>query len=296
MKYLKMWNLTEEIIRALIKLKNEGYTIALDDFIYHKDLIGLLKIADIVKIDFLQTKETERKKVLNDILKINPHVRFLAEKVETREEFDQAKKDGYVYFQGYFFAKTAVVSNRDVPASKTLHLNLLKKITREDFSFDDAQEVLKSDVSLTYKFLYKFGLFFIKSEVKSIQHACVLLELDKIKKWIIVTLLGPFSQELPKELITTSIMRGKFCEIVGEKMNSRRPSDYFFITGLFSTIDVILGRSKEEILSEIYVFPEVKEAPLREGNVLNDILNLIISWGKYAGRRNGTLLGKIKAK
>ncbi|MCL0100627.1 hypothetical protein M1N80_02295 [Peptococcaceae bacterium] len=171
MKYLKMWNLTEEIIRALIKLKNEGYTIVLDDFIYHKDLIGLLKIADIVKIDFLQTKETERKKVLNDILKINPHVRFLAEKLETREEFDQAKKDGYVYFQGYFFAKTAVLSNRDVPASKTLHLNLLKKVTRE-----------------------------------------------------------------------------------------------------------------------------VKEAPLREGNVLNDVLNLIISWGKHAGRRNGTLLGKIKAK
>jgi c-di-GMP-related signal transduction protein len=92
-----------EIIDACLKLKKEGYIIALDDFILTNPINPLVKIADIIKIDFLKYSFEERNDIINKV-GIN-RVKFLAEKVETYNDYQQAKNAGYSYFQGYYFSK-----------------------------------------------------------------------------------------------------------------------------------------------------------------------------------------------
>jgi len=119
---------SKDIIYSCKNLKQEGYTIALDDFVLLDNLNELIKLADIIKIDFTITKGNERKEVIDKILKINNKIKFLAEKIETREEFILAASMGYSLFQGYFFSKPTIFNGKDIPIHSSTKYKILKEI------------------------------------------------------------------------------------------------------------------------------------------------------------------------
>lgn len=98
----------ERLIKRLKELKNKGYRIALDDFIEEYDTYPIVAIADIIKYDVMSTplhsieKEIEKAKCGNKIL--------LAEKIETKAEYEKAKEMGFNLFQGYFFSKPSIIN------------------------------------------------------------------------------------------------------------------------------------------------------------------------------------------
>ncbi len=123
---------TSEIIAACRKLKNFGYTIALDDFVYHPKYIPLIELADIIKIDFFLTPVDE---IHNTLDYLSPYdIDFLAEKVETVEEFIKARDLGFKYFQGYFFARPEVMRIKELTTSKIILFKLLCEINKKDVS------------------------------------------------------------------------------------------------------------------------------------------------------------------
>jgi c-di-GMP-related signal transduction protein len=92
----------DQVIQACRRLKQDGYLLALDDFVDTPAWAPLVALADFIKVDFrLTTQEQQR-----SLAKVygSRGIRMLAEKVETREEFSQAMAMGYSLFQGYFFA------------------------------------------------------------------------------------------------------------------------------------------------------------------------------------------------
>lgn len=105
-----------DIINACKKLKQLGYILALDDFLLKPEYHPLIELADIIKIDFLLTPSEERESIIK---KINsPNIKFLAEKVETKEEYEQALKLGYSYFQGYFLSKPVIIKGMAIENDK----------------------------------------------------------------------------------------------------------------------------------------------------------------------------------
>ncbi|MCH4198506.1 MAG: EAL domain-containing protein [Clostridium tyrobutyricum] len=101
---------TDRIIESCKLLKQKGFILALDDFVFKNKYMDLIKLADIIKIDFFITKNIERENVLKKIHDINGNIKFLAEKVETSKDFKEALSLGYSYFQGYFFSKPQIVT------------------------------------------------------------------------------------------------------------------------------------------------------------------------------------------
>ncbi|WP_446899005.1 EAL and HDOD domain-containing protein [Clostridium sp. LBM24168] len=102
----------EEIIDSCKILKRSGFTIALDDFVFNDKYVELIELVDIIKVDFLITKGVERRKVINTVKSINPNLKFLAEKVETLKDFDEAVSLGYSYFQGYYFSEPQIIKGK----------------------------------------------------------------------------------------------------------------------------------------------------------------------------------------
>ena len=141
----------EEVLRRCSELKSAGYMLVLDDFVYKKERLPLVELADIVKIDFRATSAAERQQ-WQDFL--TPYdLRLLAEKVETEEEFQEARAAGYTYVQGYYFSKPALVSGNALPACKANHFKLLQEFSRSDLEFGQIEAVLRKDVSLSYNLL-----------------------------------------------------------------------------------------------------------------------------------------------
>ena len=142
-----------EIINKCKRLKELGYTIALDDFVIRPGIEFVLPYVDIIKVDFLQTRGAERKKVIDDLKAGTSRLRFLAEKVETQEDFDEAKEIGYLYFQGYFFEKPNIISKKAVPAYKMNYLRILQEINRPELDLNRLESIFKQDVTLSFKLM-----------------------------------------------------------------------------------------------------------------------------------------------
>jgi EAL and modified HD-GYP domain-containing signal transduction protein len=266
------------IIASCKKLKSKGYTLALDDFEYNPRSQPLIDLADIIKIDFLATQGEERQEVIEKSSK--KHIKFLAEKVETIEEYNQGREIGYAYFQGYYFSKPVIVSGRDVPSCKVNLLQVLKEIHRPDTSVTRLEEIIKRDVSLVYKLLrfINSAAFGLRSEVRSIRHALNLLGTIEFKKWMSMMLLSQLGSGKPDELMINSLTRAKFCELTAESIRQKHRQSDFFLMGLFSLIDAFLDRPMTDILAELPISADIKTAVLEQKGHLGQVLRLIVNY------------------
>ncbi len=269
----------EALLQACKKLKEEGYWIVLDDFLPAPEWIPLAKIADIIKVDFKNPKSLEARNFLLRHGVQQPE--YLAEKIETKEEFLQAKKQGYAYFQGYFFEKPVVLSQKEMPLASLHNLRLLKELHTEVVDLKRFEDIVKRDVSLSFLLLkYVNSAFFsFRSPIQSIRHAAVLLGQRELSKWVALVTLRNLGQGQPLEVLHVAVIRGRHCELIAACLFQKRiVKEEFFFTGLFSLLDVFIGKSLEEILEYLPVTRDVKQALLGEGNVLNRVLQLVISY------------------
>ncbi|AQS04929.1 EAL and HDOD domain-containing protein [Clostridium beijerinckii] len=271
----------DEIVDACKRLKKRGFILALDDFVFHTKYIKLIEIADIIKIDFKITTGGERKKVF-ELKKINNKIKFLAEKVENKEEYDEALKLGYSYFQGYYFSKPIVLSRKNIPTNKDTAIKILKLINKDDFDFNKLEELIIKDLGLSYKIikLINSSAYCLKNEVRSIKYAIALLGRKEIIKWLYVVLLNDLKENNTDELIKVSLQRAKLCELICNMSEYKNNVYSAYMVGLFSVMDAILNCSIEVILKELYIDDEIKEGLIEKDNFLNKILKLAINYEK----------------
>lgn len=270
----------EEIVLACKKLKQLGYLIALDDFVFHPRYQPLIDLADIIKVDFLNTSYNERLTILHSVGPLG--IKFLAEKVETPQQYAEALSLGYSYFQGYFFSQPIILTGKEIPSSKINNLRLLQEIYQPSVSFEQLEKILKNDLSLSYKFL-KFlnsSYFGFHSKVSSMRQALMLLGTEDIRKWAALLTLKGLSEDKPDQLVVDSIMRARFGEAIANENGFKEHASNVFMMGMFSLIDVFLSRSLQEILPELPICEEVKRALLGEDNLLRDIHELVVNYEK----------------
>jgi len=249
----------KEIIVACKSLKQHGYTIALDDFIFRPGYEPLIEIADIIKVDFLLTKtESERRYILKQYG--NGRISFLAEKIETNEELEMAIKIGYSYFQGYFFAKPVIISSTEIAPSKINHIKLMQVLGSEEPGFNEITSIIEKDVAFSYQILRiaNTTYYYRGNEIKSIRQAAVRMGLNELKKWAFITVLRKVGGNNKDSIVNISAQRAKALEIISQKVgNAQRKMEYFTL-GIMSMIDVIVGCPMELALNELNVSNEIK--------------------------------------
>ena len=272
---------TDQIISACKKLKEQGFTLALDDFVFDKKYNKLIKLIDIIKVDFLITKGYDRKKIF-DLLKINNKIEFLAEKVESIEEYNEAMYFGYTYFQGYYFSKPIILSDKSVHNNENIALKILKLVNNKDFNFSDLESLILKDVGLSYKLtkLIKSSAYGAKNKDNSIKYAITFLGEKEIVKWLYVVILNDLKGNKPNELLKVSLQRAKFCELICNMSIYKEKTFLAYITGLFSAMDAILNCSMESVVNDVYLPDEVKDGLIGVENTLNLILKVVISYQK----------------
>lgn len=267
-----------DIILECQNLKRLGYRIALDDFVFSTKYNELIDIVDIIKIDFRTTRGRERSDVIKKIK--NKNIKFLAEKVETIEEFNEAIYYGYSYFQGYYFSRPIIISGKGIPTSKLVSLRILKELGKDELNIRRIEELILRDVSIPYKFfkLINSSAYGFNGKISSISRAIALIGQNETRKWLYAILMKKIAEDKNDELITCSLIRAKFAELIVTKSNCNCESITAYIMGIFSLIDSILCRPICEILSELFLPPEVNTALLGEDTSLGTVLNLIKSY------------------
>lgn len=121
---------SEKLLKRLSSLKRKGYKIALDDFVEDYASYPLVPLANIIKYDLIATPLDDIKEEVK--IALNQNKTLLAEKIETEQEFVQAKNMGFTLFQGYFFSKPKVIGNTDHKKTmKTQHTRILNELQKK---------------------------------------------------------------------------------------------------------------------------------------------------------------------
>jgi EAL and modified HD-GYP domain-containing signal transduction protein len=281
---------TPELIGSLKKLREAGYTIALDDYVFNPDLAVLEEFADIIKVDILLVGP---KRMLEHVRKLKDKgIKLLAEKVETREQFDFCRKIGFDLFQGYFFAKPEIIKGQRLPNNKLSMVKLLASVYDPDINMDVLSDIIGQDVTLSQKLL-KFASTVGENPapIKSIRDAVTRFGLDRLKSWSSMLVLSGVDDK-PVELFTTSLARAKFCELVGAKIGDVS-KDAYFTVGLFSTLDALMNNDMTELLGQMSFDPSLKEALLLGKGNLGMVLKAVK--GLEMGQTNFELPKNITA-
>jgi len=272
----------EDMISSLKILKELGYTIALDDFCLKNinKYKSIIEYIDILKVDFM----LNNKKEIQAIPKLfnNGKIIFLAEKIESKEDFDEAVKYGYKLFQGFFFSKPVTIKGKTVSGSKLNCIEILKELNKENPDFDDISHIVERDISLSYNLLKLINstVFYKKNKIISIKQALVMLGFKEIRKWISLLILRDANKEKPDEIMKGAIIRGKIAELLSIKLGLSNRKSEAFLMGMFSLIDVIMDMTIDDLINDLPLNDDVKRALLGEDNIFRDILNIITFYEK----------------
>jgi c-di-GMP-related signal transduction protein len=253
----------QDVIEACGKLREMGYLMALDDIRDEHTASRLVELATFVKVDFRQTSKELQRKLAEKYHATGKYL--LAEKVETHDEFQWAYEAGYDYFQGFFFAKPALLKGRHLPNVKVNALRLLTEGQKEELNFQRLENIIRCDVSLSYKlFRYANAALFARAKpVSTVRDALVAMgELD-IRRWITLATLGELGAGAIRELVVHALVRARFCETMATAAGLLRAGDAFLV-GMFSLLDALVNRPLGEVLAELALPEHISSALLRE--------------------------------
>jgi len=270
----------EYVIKMCTRIKHSGYLMILDNFIFRENYRPFIQLADIIKVDFLATTKEDRRDILKNVDAAN--VFFLASKVETKEDFEEAYNIGYSFFQGYFFQEPSLISRQEMPGYKANYLNVLRKIYDPLFEVNEIEEIVKRDVSLTYKLLrfINSAAHGFKVSIRSIHHALILLGKRELKRWLTIIIMSGIGRDKPLELMITAIIRARFCELIAIEFHLKSQPADLFLMGMLSLMDTFLDRPLKEILDELPLEENIKAVLLGGSDETRDVLEMVKAFEK----------------
>lgn len=264
-----------DVMAACQALKAQGYMIALDDYIAGDRRAPLAQMADIIKVDWQLTTEEQRDQLIKEF---GPwRCRMLAEKVETQNQFAQARDQGFVYFQGYFFRRPEMMGTHDMPANRLNYIRMLQEVSRPELDVPGLEKLIKEEASICYRLLryLNSAVFGFKKEIHSVRHALSLLGERDVRRWVRLVAAVGAGQDKTSDLVLAALVRGRFCELLAPKV-AHGESD-LFLMGLLSLIDAMLETPMETVLEKIPLDAPTKSVLLGQPSVLRPVFQLMLA-------------------
>lgn len=261
----------QRLVDRVKSLAREGFTFALDDYVGGEQWKILLPHVSIIKVDIRELDDQGLENIVKDLKPFR--VTLLAEKVETEEEFNKLAALGFDLFQGYFLSRPAVIEGQRLSSAKQSLLQLLAAVQDPETRTGELVSLIERDVGLSLKLLrlLNSARFHGISEVTSIERSVALLGLNGLRQWASLLCLSN-TDTISPELMRLSLVRAKLCELIMNEVKpvSRQAS---FTVGLFSGIEAILRTPLTEVLADLPLAQDIKQALLEESGPLSEALD-----------------------
>ncbi|UPR52088.1 HDOD domain-containing protein [Vibrio cyclitrophicus] len=265
---------TDELLEAVKDLYQAGYMIALDDFTSTPEWERFLRYTHIVKLDIMQMGLDEA----CDLVRAHQGKKFsfLAERVETEQEYQQAKEAGFKFFQGYFFSKPEIIKTKYISPEQVIAMELFQEVCKPDVDFQRVESIVAKDVALSYKLLRFVNTMSPRLEVtiSSFRQALVYLGQEKLKMFVSLAVASYVSDKKPKELYGLSLQRAQFCQRMSRYQAFEGHTEQAFMIGLFSLLDALLDLSLENLVEQLPLCKSIKVALLRREGPYGTLLAL----------------------
>jgi EAL and modified HD-GYP domain-containing signal transduction protein len=266
-------NVDQQLLDALSFLSRAGYSIALDNFVFSEEVRPLLSVANIAKINIGAMDLGE---IALQVAMLREYdIKLLAQKVETHEQYEYCRQLGFDYYQGFFFCKPQIVSQRVIPINRLSTLHLIARLQDPRISIDDIELAVGQNLAISHRILRYLNspMHAFNREIQSLRHGISLVGTRLISNWASMMLLEAI-EEKPRELMVNSMVRAHMSRRLGAAMGERN-LDQFFTAGLLSLIDAVMDRPMDEVLERLGLVESVKTAILQRKGAMGAALSCV---------------------
>ena len=265
---------SEAVFSACKRLKEAGYMIALSRFTSDDPREPLIALSNILKVDF-PLLGIEKSSVLRR--KYERHCQLLAEQLDTKEDFEAAKSTFFSYFQGSFFRKPDVLPVARHTVNNFKYFRMLQAASRPELDLQEIEGLIQSEPSASYRLLryLNSSLFSFAEPIHSVAQALTMLGTRETRQWVRLTATLLAGQHKPSILILTSLIRARFCELIGPRILAGEPE--LFLFGLLSLMDVIMDLPMPRVLEGLPLSQEFKVTLLGGEGTLQPIYQLMLA-------------------
>lgn len=251
---------TPELLDACLRLKADGFRLAVDATVRNPARQPLLDLADYIRVDFSRTTAAGRQELCQSIS--HSRARLSALKVETPLDFQQARAEGFTLFQGFYFCRPTLVRDRKLPTNRLFHFQILQELYRESVDLKKLSQLVMRDAALTYRLLrfVNSPLNAIRQEVRSVESALLLVGADSFRRIATVAILSEQNSGQPSEVLNMSFVRGLFCEMAASQC-ALDPSEQYLL-GLFSLLPAMLHVPMEDLVPNLPLRDPIRNALL----------------------------------
>jgi EAL and modified HD-GYP domain-containing signal transduction protein len=278
LELLETVSASPDVVKRCGQLRADGFSLALDDFVYDPSFDELLDLVDYIKIDLLQHHREELPEIVSRLR--GWPARLLAEKVDSPEQAEYCKSLGFELFQGYYFARPDVLTTSRPDPTVGLLLRLLNQILGDSES-SEIFDTIKQDAGLTYNLLrlVNSAAAGLARPIDSVSSAVFTLGRRQLQRWVQLLLYASQpGTDYPNPLTELASMRGKTMELLALRLGHDSDfADRAFMTGTLSLLDAVLHQPMAKIVSEIGLVGDITDALLERRGRLGTLLALVIA-------------------
>ena len=265
-----------EALTALKEIVQQGVKVAVVGYENSDVFKKLLSLAKIVKLD-AKDFDVQQAKTTVSALKIQ-QIQTIIGGIETEEQFNEYQAAGADFYQGHFYTNPVISGQKELSGSRLAMLRLMAEVNDPDIDFNKLAQTIGSDVGLTHKLLSAINhpSNKIPQVVETLKDAVNFMGLKRLKFWVNMMMLSEIT-DVPKELLTTALVRAKFMEDLAERQGKSDRKDRYFMAGMFSTLNAFLKASMLDIVDQLPLSDEVKAALVDQSGEMGKALFVIRS-------------------
>jgi EAL and modified HD-GYP domain-containing signal transduction protein len=204
-------------------------------------------------------------------------INLVVTEIDNQDAYAALEYEDVDFFQGKFFLQLSKYEKGELPASKVNVLALLSAINDDEFDLNKVAKLTERDASISYALLRFINSPFInkRTKITSLEHAITYLGEIEVKKFVALIAVVNLASQSTEELLSISLVRAKFMELMLEKQQQNSHKMSGFMLGLLSLLDIILEQPMSDILHQIPLSNEINDTLLGKQTDLSPLLPLV---------------------
>ena len=269
-------------MRFVERYRQDGYAIAVKDFQFSPRFISNLRQFDYVMVDMRHADEEGVRRLTGMVHDMGKKCVFTG--VDTEELYQKSFILGADAMSGRYAAEQMFTAVHSANYLQSNFFRLLVAITKDEPEVDEIEQIISMDASLTYSLLriVNSAYFALRNRATNVHQAVTILGLGQLRQWIYLMGCRNEKGELEEgqeEMLKLSFTRASFAsELMRYAKNMPINRSDAYLLGMFSTLQYLIAAPLEDILAEVAISVDVKDALLTHEGRCGMLYDLILAY------------------
>ena len=260
----------------------EGYKIAVNEFQFSPRYLALMDSIDYIKVNIKSTTDVNLKNIVEIAHSMSKSC--IVTNIDSDELYQKALAMGADAMEGPYVAELMTTKAHSSSYLQSNFFRLMVAVTKDEPDVEEIEQLISADASLSYGLLKiaNSAYYALRSRATTIKQAIMTLGLGQLKQWIYLLSASNADNTMDagsEEFLKLSFMRANFSSELSKYVKGLPVSrSDVYLMGMFSTLDYLIDAPLAELLAEVPVADEVREALLNKTGVCGALYELVLSY------------------